>query len=64
MASMMIVEARTRAKISSQVLKAINQIGEDRIITIIYDESGKLALQGSFLNKAIAYIYYKDGTGN
>ncbi len=60
MASMMIVEGRTRAKVADRLLEAINQIGQDKIITILYDESGKLALQGSILNKAKVYIYYKD----
>lgn len=60
MASMTIIEGRTRAKVAERLLEAINEIGQDRIITILYDESGKLAMQGSILNKAKVYIYYKD----
>ncbi len=60
MAQMMIVEARTRSTMSGKILDAINQIGQDRIIAVVLDESGKIARQNSLLNKSLAYIYYKD----
>ncbi len=60
MASLMIVEARTRKNMAQNILQAINEIGEDRIISIVMDDSGKIMRQNSLLNKAQAFIYYKD----
>ncbi len=60
MANMLIVEARTRANMSQRILEGINQVGQDNVIAVVLDESGKIARQGSLLNKSLAYIYYKD----
>ncbi len=59
MANYVIVKSQTRAKLADRILEQINQIGEDRVISIIMDEGGKFA-GGTLMASSRAYIFYRD----
>lgn len=60
MAKYVSVKARSRNTLAQEILKQINLIGQDKIISIINDESGKVANKGGLFSVSKAYIFYKD----
>ncbi len=53
------VKAQKRSKLAEKILDTINEVGQDKIITVIMDEGGKFA-GDSLFSSLRAYIYYKD----
>lgn len=53
------VKARTRNSLADDILKQINLIGQDRIISIVTDEKGRIANKGGLFSVSKAFIYYK-----
>lgn len=57
------VQAQSRSALAQRINDAINQIGPDRIITVVMDEGGKFAERGGRFRQTFAtlkaYIYYK-----
>lgn len=60
MAQIAVAQGRNRNSLARKILDVINQIGQDRIISIMLDESGRFASGGGLLSVSKAYIFYKD----
>lgn len=60
MAQVAIAKGRNRDALAREVLDIINRIGQDRIISVMLDETGRLANRGGLISQSKAYIFYKD----
>ncbi|CRX36927.1 / / hypothetical protein / 417568:417750 Forward [Candidatus Hepatoplasma crinochetorum] len=60
MAQVAVAQGRNRDALAREILNVINQVGQDKIISIILDETGRLANRGGLLSLSKAYIFYKN----
>ncbi|BDV03624.1 MAG: hypothetical protein HPPSJP_3450 [Candidatus Hepatoplasma scabrum] len=60
MAQMAIAQGRSRDALAREILNIINQVGQDKIISVMLDETGRLANRGGLLSLSKAYVFYKN----